>query len=121
MDDKTRELIEKANELLWEPGDSVKAETEPYRKELAKVEKQRDQAYQRMEKQKAAGRSDLAALSRKAYRYCRDYAEKLKGIISGIEAQAKAKDHTVVFTKHSKKRFLNKDYIDGLSKWDKYK
>ena len=118
MDERTKELLAKAARLLEEPNPDILAKAEPFKREYENVLLSAVRAQGRMERQKASGDHDKAALSRRAYKYCIQYGKKLQEIIKGIEAQAD-RSRVTIFTKQSKKRYLHEDYLEGLEDWDK--
>lgn len=74
------------------------------KQELAKVNKWKANALSRMKRQEKTGDHEGAALSRKAYEYCSDYAKRLGHIIDGYKNQRSGK----VFTKDGCDRYRDK-------------
>ena len=82
----------------------IKKTIRQFSNELSKVKGWKEEAYNRMKKQAKAGDQDGAALSRKAYEYCKSYERMLKHIIDGYKNISERK----YFTKDGTNRYRNK-------------
>lgn len=98
-------------------------EIQGFKKELAKVEKWKREAWDRMKRQSAAGDLEKANLSRKAYEFSCKYAKQLEHIIDGYQHQNSGK----LFTKDASpgERYVDSPKYDvktvhALRKADKY-
>lgn len=79
---------------------------ESFKRELEKAEEWKQTAYNRMKRQSAAGDLYRANLSRRAFEYCKKYADQLRHIIEG---RRKSKSG-LWFTKESGHRFKKPDH-----------
>lgn len=86
--------------------DYLKQDLQNFKRELAKVEQWEKEAQDRMKRQSATGDLYRANLSRKAYEYCKKYADQLRHIIEG---RRKSKSG-LWFTKESRHRFKKPDH-----------
>lgn len=76
--------------------------------ELATMKKGKSAAFKRMKQQQKCGDIEGARLSRSAYEYCRDYAQRLENIIDGYQRQL---DGETYFTKNGADRYVNRSII----------
>ena len=81
-------------------------EYDKFKQTLDQVEHQRDAAFERVQKQRGAGRPDLADHSMRAYLYCRKYAEQLRHILDGYVHEGAR-----LFTKNASCRYKDRPKV----------